>query len=107
MRRKDRHQIFVLQSLRPSRFGAFQEEPADIILRFTVHAAGDARRFLFHPREGSTKRRMDRCWFRFTAGPQSSRAPVRLGQCVRDRKIADSAIILAMMPVGITRIHIA
>ncbi len=30
-------------------FGVFQEEPADIVLRFAPEAAVDARRFLFHP----------------------------------------------------------
>ena len=35
---------FVAQS-----FGAFQEEPEDIVLRFRASAAADARRFQFHP----------------------------------------------------------
>jgi predicted DNA-binding transcriptional regulator YafY len=30
-------------------FGVFQEEPMDVVLRFSAAAAGDAGRFLFHP----------------------------------------------------------
>ncbi len=40
---------FDLAAYAARSFGAFQEEPADIVLRFSSDAAADAGRFLFHP----------------------------------------------------------
>jgi predicted DNA-binding transcriptional regulator YafY len=40
---------FALAEFAARSFGAYQEEPADIALRFAPEAAADARRFLFHP----------------------------------------------------------
>ncbi|MGW8788804.1 WYL domain-containing protein, partial [Heyndrickxia sporothermodurans] len=40
---------FDLKSYAARSFGAFQEAPEDIVLRFSPDAAANARRFLFHP----------------------------------------------------------
>lgn len=44
-RRKD----FSLQEFAERSFGVFQEEPFDVVWRFSPKAAADARQFLFHP----------------------------------------------------------
>jgi predicted DNA-binding transcriptional regulator YafY len=40
---------FRLAEFAAGSFGAFQEDPAEIVLKFSLEAAADARRFLFHP----------------------------------------------------------
>ena len=40
---------FNLAAYAARSFGAFQEQPADVVLKFTPASAGDARRFQFHP----------------------------------------------------------
>ena len=40
---------FDLQKFAERSFGAYQEEPVDVVLRFDAHSAIDARTFLFHP----------------------------------------------------------
>lgn len=40
---------FVLQEFAERSFGAYQEEPVDVVLRFEPDAARDAANFLFHP----------------------------------------------------------
>lgn len=49
-------------------FGAFQEEPMDVVLRFAAGAAADAANFLFHPSQTSTKNDDETLTVRFTAG---------------------------------------
>jgi predicted DNA-binding transcriptional regulator YafY len=44
-RRKD----FSLQRFAEQSFGVFQEDPLDVVWRFSAQAAPDARQFLFHP----------------------------------------------------------
>jgi len=38
-----------LQTFAERSFGVFQEEPFDVVWRFSPTAAADARQFLFHP----------------------------------------------------------
>ena len=40
---------FDLRAFAERSFGAYQEPPLDIVLRFTPEAARDAATFLFHP----------------------------------------------------------
>jgi len=44
-----RRQSFSLREFAERSFGVFQEEPFDVVWRFTRKAAADARHFLFHP----------------------------------------------------------
>jgi predicted DNA-binding transcriptional regulator YafY len=44
-----RKRSFSLQSYAERSFGVFQEEPFDVVWRFSAKAAADARQFLFHP----------------------------------------------------------
>lgn len=45
----ERRQDFSLQKFAERSFGVFQEEPFDVVWRFSPKAAPDARQFLFHP----------------------------------------------------------
>lgn len=45
----ERREDFSLQDYATQSFGVFQEEPIDVIWKFTPEAAADARDFLFHP----------------------------------------------------------
>ncbi|MBR0820255.1 YafY family protein [Bradyrhizobium liaoningense] len=78
-RRKD----FSLQGFAERSFGVFQEDPLDVVWRFTPQAAPDARQFLFHPSQivedepdGSLVVRfraggaLEMCWHLFTWGDQ-------------------------------------
>ncbi len=72
---------FDLQEFAERSFGAYQEEPVNVVLRFDANAARDARTFLFHPsqtplenedgsltvqfRSGSLN---EMCWHLFTWG---------------------------------------
>ena len=44
-----RRKNFSLQKFAERSFGVFQEEPFDVVWRFSPKAAADARQFLFHP----------------------------------------------------------
>ncbi|MCS3731371.1 helix-turn-helix transcriptional regulator [Bradyrhizobium betae] len=78
-RRKD----FSLQGFAERSFGVFQEDPLDVVWRFTPQAAPDARQYLFHPAQafedqpdGSLLVRfraggaLEMCWHLFTWGDQ-------------------------------------
>lgn len=45
----ERDENFSLQKFAERSFGLFQEEPFDVVWRFSAHAAKDAKDFLFHP----------------------------------------------------------
>jgi predicted DNA-binding transcriptional regulator YafY len=45
----ERQNDFSLQAFAERSFGAFQEEPFDVVWRFTPQAAPDARQYRFHP----------------------------------------------------------
>ena len=63
-----RREDFNLSDYAARSFGAFQEEPIDVVLRFTPEAADDAERWQFHPTQ-STKRETDgSLTVRFRAG---------------------------------------
>ena len=72
---------FDLKAFAARSFGAFQEEPVEVVLRFNAEAAGDAVAFLFHPSQqvsenadGSLSVRfqaggaLEMCWHLFTWG---------------------------------------
>ena len=72
---------FDLQEFAERSFGAFQEEPVDVVLCFVCGAASDARAFLFHPgqklienEDGSLTVQFragglnEECWHLFTWG---------------------------------------
>jgi predicted DNA-binding transcriptional regulator YafY len=78
-RRKD----FSLQKFAERSFGVFQEEPFDVVWKFSPKAAPDARQFLFHPTQvfedqpdGSLIVRfraggaLEMCWHLFTWGTE-------------------------------------
>jgi predicted DNA-binding transcriptional regulator YafY len=44
-----RRKRFSLQKFAERSFGVFQEEPYDVVWRFSPNAAADAQQFLFHP----------------------------------------------------------
>jgi predicted DNA-binding transcriptional regulator YafY len=44
-----RRRGFSLQEYAERSFGVFQEEPFDVVWKFSPEAAADAREFLFHP----------------------------------------------------------
>ena len=48
---------FDLQEFAERSFGAFQEEPVDVVLRFDVQSATDARTYLFHPEPETYRQR--------------------------------------------------
>jgi predicted DNA-binding transcriptional regulator YafY len=76
-----RRKTFSLRAFAERSFGAFQEEPFDVVWRFSPIAAPDARQFLFHPTQtfedqsdGSLIVRfhaggaLEMCWHLFTWG---------------------------------------
>jgi predicted DNA-binding transcriptional regulator YafY len=76
-----RRKSFSLRAFAERSFGAFLEEPFDVVWRFSPKAAADARQFLFHPTQtfedqpdGSLIVRfraggaLEMCWHRFTWG---------------------------------------
>jgi predicted DNA-binding transcriptional regulator YafY len=78
-----RRKNFSLQKFAERSFGVFQEDPFDVVWRFSPKAAPDARQFLFHPTQsfeeepdGSLLVRfraggaLEMCWHLFTWGDQ-------------------------------------
>ena len=78
-----RKRRFSLREYAERSFGVFQEEPFDVVWRFSPKAAADARQFLFHPTQtfeeqpdGSLIVRfraggaLEMCWHLFTWGDQ-------------------------------------
>jgi len=64
----ERDPEFSLRVFAERSFGLFQEEPFDVVWRFTPAAARDAEDFLFHPSQEVTKERDGSLLVRFTAG---------------------------------------
>ena len=58
-----RRKGFSLQKFAERSFGVFQEEPFDVVWRFSPKAAADARQFLFHPTQSirGPARRLAHC----------------------------------------------
>ena len=59
---------FDLESYARRSFGTFQEEPLDVVLRFTPEAKRDASAFLFHPSQSMEENADGTLTVRFTAG---------------------------------------
>jgi predicted DNA-binding transcriptional regulator YafY len=78
-----RHKDFLLSAFAERSFGVFQEDPFDVVWRFSSDAAADAKTFLFHPtqtfedqKDGSLIVRfraggaLEMCWHLFTWGDE-------------------------------------
>jgi predicted DNA-binding transcriptional regulator YafY len=63
-----RREDFSLQTYAAQSFGTFQEEPFDVVLRFTPEAADDAASWLFHPSQRLEKKSDGSLTVRFRAG---------------------------------------
>ena len=59
---------FDLESYARRSFGTFQEEPVDVVMRFTPEAKRDAAAFLFHPSQTMEENADGTLTVRFTAG---------------------------------------
>ena len=59
---------FDLEAYARRSFGTFQEEPVDVVLRFTAEAKRDASAFLFHPSQTMQENADGTLTVRFTAG---------------------------------------
>jgi len=64
----ERDPDFDLQKYAERSFGAFQEPPVDVVLRFDPGAAHDAATFLFHPSQTLTENEDGSLTVRFRAG---------------------------------------
>ena len=64
----ERDPEFDLRSYAERSFGTFQESPVEVVLRFDVDAAHDARSFLFHPSQASEWNEDGTITVRFRAG---------------------------------------
>ena len=64
----ERNPGFDLESYARRSFGTFQEEPVDVVLRFTPEAKRDASAFLFHPSQTMAENADGTLTVRFTAG---------------------------------------
>jgi predicted DNA-binding transcriptional regulator YafY len=101
---------FSLQAYAERSFGVFQEEPVEVVWKFTAKAAADAKEFLFHPTQtmepqpdGSLIVRfragglMEMAWHLFTWGDQVEIVkPKRLQNILQDQ-------VNALRPARITR----
>lgn len=63
-----RRENFSLSDYAAQSFGVFQEEPMEVVLRFTPEAAEDAARWLFHPSQSMTRDADGSLIVRFRAG---------------------------------------
>ncbi len=64
----ERSQSFILRDLISSSFGVFEEEPSDVVWRFSSFAAPLAKQFLFHPSQAFENDAEGRLLVRFKAG---------------------------------------
>lgn len=63
-----RREDFSLEAYAAQSFGVFQEEPTDVVLRFTPEAAEDAAGWLFHPSQSTVRDTDGALLVRFRAG---------------------------------------
>ena len=99
-----RDPCFDLESYARRSFGTFQEEPMDVVLRFTPEAKRDASAFLFHPSQSVEENPDGTLTVRFTAGgldemcwhlvTWGKNVTVEQPACLRDR-LADMCAGLA------------
>lgn len=94
-----RNKCFSLQKFAEHSFGVFQEEPFDVVWRFSAKAAADARQFLFHPTQTFEERpdgslvvrfhaggALEMCWHLFTWGGEVEvLSPPRLNKLFQER----------------------
>ena len=64
----ERDRSFDLRRYAERSFGAFQEPPVEVVLRFNASVAGDASRFLFHPSQSILRNPDGSLTVRFQAG---------------------------------------
>jgi predicted DNA-binding transcriptional regulator YafY len=95
---------FSLQEYAERSFGVFQEEPLDVVWKFSPKVADDARQFLFHPSQSFEEQadgslivrfraggKLEMCWHLFTWGEHVSvLAPTKLSRILNDhmKKVA-------------------
>lgn len=93
-----RREDFSLSAYAAQSFGVFQEEPIDVVLRFSPEAADDAAGWLFHPSQRTTREPdgtllvcfraggvQEMCWHLFTWGATITIvAPKELRDALRD-----------------------
>jgi predicted DNA-binding transcriptional regulator YafY len=107
----NRKRGFSLQEYAERSFGVFQEEPFDVVWKFSPDAAKDAREYVFHPSQkfedqadGSLIVRfragggMEMCWHLFTWGSHLTvLAPKKLTALLNDhmRRVAAANTVLA------------
>jgi predicted DNA-binding transcriptional regulator YafY len=89
---------FSLQEYAERSFGVFQEEPFDVVWKFSPEVADDARGYLFHPSQSFEEQadgslivrfraggRLEMCWHLFTWGEHVSvLAPTKLSRILND-----------------------
>ena len=63
-----RDPAFDLEAYARRSFGTFQEEPVNVVLRFSAEAKRDASAFLFHPSQSMEETADGTLTVRFTAG---------------------------------------
>jgi predicted DNA-binding transcriptional regulator YafY len=107
-----RRHDFSLQEYAERSFGVFQEEPFDVVWKFSPEVARDAKEYLFHPSQqfeekadGSLIVRfqagggLEMCWHLFTWGGQLSvLAPKRLTALLNDHLRRVAAANAAISP---------
>ena len=106
-----RRRSFSLKEYAERSFGVFQEEPLDVVWRFSPQVAADAREFLFHPSQKFEEQpdgslvvrfraggRLEMCWHLFTwGGHLSVLAPKGLSTLLNDhlRNVAATNTVLS------------
>jgi predicted DNA-binding transcriptional regulator YafY len=104
-----RRRGFSLQDYTDRSFGVFQEEPFDVVWKFSPDAAKDAREYVFHPSQKFEDQadgslivrfraggRLEMCWHLFTwGGHLTVLAPEQLSTLLNDhvRKVVAASIL--------------
>ena len=98
---------FDLESYARRSFGTFQEEPVNVVLRFTAEAKRDAAAFLFHPSQTVEENADGTLTVRFTAGGIDEMCwhLVTWGESVTIEEPAELRNRLAGMCAGLTAHH--
>lgn len=98
----ERDPEFSLEDYAARSFGLYQEEPFEVVWRFTPEAAADAREFVFHPSQSIEEEKDGSLLVKFTAGGGLEMAwhlytwgdkvtvikPKRLAQMVKKHRVA-------------------
>ena len=104
-----RDPAFDLEAYARRSFGTFQEEPVDVVLRFTAEAKRDAATFLFHPGQTMEENADGTLTVRFTAGGLDEMCwhLVTWGESVRVEKPVHLRQRLTTMCTGLAVHHAA